>query len=353
MQRAMPTRIRPTMSGPTARRAEQAGATKPKNRARVNIRIGPTTQFCTSDRPRTLVIGEDLAAAPRNFTLASGGYIMRIRPSGDQQVGVSPTVSTALKRWNSGLEQVPEADAERHGEEDPDRQVAVEQGQPCWKTLVHVAVVSPGVRCGGTPGRCQEPLAETLDCGAISSRTRSGIGPGSPPGPRRDRRDPAVASAVGGQSRGRRGQTSSAQRVITMSTVARSISSTDFERWPEASMPISASASIASGWTRDGAEPALWMRRRPPDERPGDSLRHLAARGVGDAKEERPRGSRRDRLADVDPPPGRARPRRSSRSESGAGGRRPPGPRRRPGPGRTGRAAVGSSAAVAPSSRSR
>ncbi|OPY61855.1 MAG: hypothetical protein A4E57_04103 [Syntrophorhabdaceae bacterium PtaU1.Bin034] len=47
--------------------------------ARTNMKIGPITQFCTSDRPRTLTF---LNTSPRSsyLTLAKGGYIMRIRP---------------------------------------------------------------------------------------------------------------------------------------------------------------------------------------------------------------------------------------------------------------------------------
>jgi hypothetical protein len=48
--------------------------------ARANIRIGPITQFWTSDWPRISVLG----TAARRFsyrTLASGGYIMTISPA--------------------------------------------------------------------------------------------------------------------------------------------------------------------------------------------------------------------------------------------------------------------------------
>ena len=41
--------------------------------------MGPTTQFCTSERPRTLKF---LNTSPSSsyLTFARGGYIMRIRP---------------------------------------------------------------------------------------------------------------------------------------------------------------------------------------------------------------------------------------------------------------------------------
>ena len=51
-----------------------------KPMASTNIRIGPMTQFCTSDSPSTF---QSRNTSPNSsyFTLASGGYIIRIRPS--------------------------------------------------------------------------------------------------------------------------------------------------------------------------------------------------------------------------------------------------------------------------------
>ncbi len=99
MQRAIPTRIRPTMyrpqrsSGPSI-----AGAMKPKNTtASRNISTGPTSQFCTSDRPITLQ-SENTFGNSSYFTFASGGYIIRIKPTAMSRLVCSPTVSAALKR---------------------------------------------------------------------------------------------------------------------------------------------------------------------------------------------------------------------------------------------------------------
>ena len=47
--------------------------------ARTNIRIGPMTQFCTSDSPSTFQLRKT-SPSSSYFTLASGGYIIRIRP---------------------------------------------------------------------------------------------------------------------------------------------------------------------------------------------------------------------------------------------------------------------------------
>src|SRR5215217_5981568 len=62
-----------------------------------------------------------------------------------------------------------------------------------------------------------------------------------------------------------KGQTSSAHSVMTRSTEAGSIVSTDFENCEEMSIPASRSASIACGLTRDGCEPALCTRTRGPN----------------------------------------------------------------------------------------
>ena len=57
-----------------------AGNRKPmKPMASTNIRIGPITQFCTSDNPSTFQ-SRNTSPSSSYFTLASGGYIMRISP---------------------------------------------------------------------------------------------------------------------------------------------------------------------------------------------------------------------------------------------------------------------------------
>ncbi len=47
--------------------------------ARANMRIGPMTQFCTSESPRIFLFRKT-SPSSSYFTLASGGYIIRIRP---------------------------------------------------------------------------------------------------------------------------------------------------------------------------------------------------------------------------------------------------------------------------------
>ncbi len=70
MQRARPIMIRPYM---------YSGLSRRKMTARANIRIGPMTQFWTRERARTRVF---LKTSPSSsyFTLASGGYIIRMSP---------------------------------------------------------------------------------------------------------------------------------------------------------------------------------------------------------------------------------------------------------------------------------
>ncbi len=45
-----------------------------------NIRIGPMTQFWTSDTPSTFQ-SRNTSPSSSYFTLASGGYIIKINPS--------------------------------------------------------------------------------------------------------------------------------------------------------------------------------------------------------------------------------------------------------------------------------
>jgi hypothetical protein len=70
MQRARPMRIRPVMySGLSAR----------NTMARTNISSGPITQFCSSDRASRRLSANTWCSSSY-FTLASGGYIITIRP---------------------------------------------------------------------------------------------------------------------------------------------------------------------------------------------------------------------------------------------------------------------------------
>ena len=70
MQRARPIMISPTM---------YSGYPDRNRIARANIRIGPMIQFCTSESPSTFQ-SRKTSPSSSYFTLASGGYIIRIRP---------------------------------------------------------------------------------------------------------------------------------------------------------------------------------------------------------------------------------------------------------------------------------
>ena len=83
-------------------------------------------QFCTSDSPRILRVGED-----RGHQLVLHLRQRRVhhqdQPDGDEQVGVLADGQGFVEPLDADLEQVADGDAERHGGEDPDRQVAVEK----------------------------------------------------------------------------------------------------------------------------------------------------------------------------------------------------------------------------------
>jgi|GEM_PF-6977868 len=71
MQRARPIMMSPTMySGLSGRKAM----------ARTNMSAGPMSQFCASDSPRIFLLRKT-SGISSYFTLAKGGYIMRMRPA--------------------------------------------------------------------------------------------------------------------------------------------------------------------------------------------------------------------------------------------------------------------------------
>ena len=117
MQRAIPTRISPYMNSGWSRR---------KMTARANIRTGPTIQFWTSDKPSTLVFWNTFPSSSY-FTFASGGYIMRMSPMAIG-IDVVPTERPVIIAGTCGSE-VPDADTDSHGKEDPEGQVAVKKGE--------------------------------------------------------------------------------------------------------------------------------------------------------------------------------------------------------------------------------
>ncbi len=87
MQRARPIMISPAMySGYPCR----------NTMARTNIRIGPTTQFCTSERPSTRLLRKTSCSSSYR-TLVKGGYIIRINPA-----AIGTDVVPMLKRFRNG-----------------------------------------------------------------------------------------------------------------------------------------------------------------------------------------------------------------------------------------------------------
>ncbi|MNP21989.1 hypothetical protein D3C76_1146320 [compost metagenome] len=87
MHRAKPIMIKPTM---------YSGMSLSSKIARRNIRIGPITQFCSKDNSITF---QSLNTRPNfsYFTLASGGYIMTIKPIA---IGME-VVPTCMRERNS------------------------------------------------------------------------------------------------------------------------------------------------------------------------------------------------------------------------------------------------------------
>ena len=96
-----------------------------------NIRIGPMTQFCTSDSPSTFQ-SRNTSPSSSYFTLASGGYIIRIRPMAMGMLVVAH-LEAVDERPDAGQE-VSQPDADRHRQENPDGQIAIEEGQSAtWR----------------------------------------------------------------------------------------------------------------------------------------------------------------------------------------------------------------------------
>ncbi len=133
MQRARPIRMSPTMYSGLSRRKITASA---------NIRIGPTTQFCTSESASTLPLRKTSGSSSYR-TLASGGYIIRMSPMA-MGIEVVPTLSRSRAGTTPGTAQ-PSSDARAHGEEDPEGQVAVEEGEAAGDAGVLVRGGSDGL----------------------------------------------------------------------------------------------------------------------------------------------------------------------------------------------------------------
>ena len=77
-----------------------SGLSERKARARPNIKSGPMTQFWTSERARTRVL-RNTSGSSSYFTLANGGYIIRMSPTA-MGIEVVPTESRVMPRATSG-----------------------------------------------------------------------------------------------------------------------------------------------------------------------------------------------------------------------------------------------------------
>ena len=101
------------------------------------MRTGPITQFWTRESPSTFLF---LKTSPISsyFTLAKGGYIMRISPMA-MGILVVPTWNGIDERLRA-RDEVAGADADGHGGEDPEGQVAVEERQFFCDTSGHYAM---------------------------------------------------------------------------------------------------------------------------------------------------------------------------------------------------------------------
>ena len=65
-----------------------------------NISAGPMTQFCTRERPSTRRL-RNTSPSSSYFTLANGGYIIRIRPMAMGML-VVPTLKRSMNDATSG-----------------------------------------------------------------------------------------------------------------------------------------------------------------------------------------------------------------------------------------------------------
>ena len=73
-----------------------SGYPRRKTIASTNIRMGPTTQFCTSDRPSTR-LSRKTSASSSYRTFVNGGYIITINP-----IAIGMEVVPTLNRLRKG-----------------------------------------------------------------------------------------------------------------------------------------------------------------------------------------------------------------------------------------------------------
>ena len=90
------------------------------------MRIGPTIQFWTRESPRTFPFRKTRGSSSYR-TFARGGYIIRMSPIAIG-IEVVPTDIRSSIGTTPGT-RIPERHAGAHGEEDPERQVAIEEGE--------------------------------------------------------------------------------------------------------------------------------------------------------------------------------------------------------------------------------
>ena len=126
-------------------RAGRAG----RRSARTNIRIGPTTQFWTSDRPTTFR-SRKTSPISSYLTFAKGGYIIRMSP---MAIGmfVVPTWNELTNDSTPGMKAAGE-DPRGHRREDPERQPAVEERELLADAIGHGACLLGTQRSSGESG---------------------------------------------------------------------------------------------------------------------------------------------------------------------------------------------------------
>ena len=99
-----------------------------------NMRIGPTIQFCTRESVSTLKLRNTLPNSSY-FTLARGGYIIRIKPMAMGML-VVPTWKVVDDILDARI-QPAASDADKHGQKNPERQEPVEKGKSLRNRCLH------------------------------------------------------------------------------------------------------------------------------------------------------------------------------------------------------------------------
>ena len=107
--------IRPTM---------YSGLSGRKIIARANISTGPTSQFCTSESPSTLLVAENVGQLLVSH-LGKGRIHHQDQADGNRNVGCADL--EAVDETLDARHEKTETHAQGHGSKDPDRQIAVQK----------------------------------------------------------------------------------------------------------------------------------------------------------------------------------------------------------------------------------